>query len=364
MLTLDDSEALSSPARSVGKRGLARDHGCVAGDQPRPAGRAPDGRRRRIFLCGGGKHTGRAGGHADVADRQGPRGVARPARRCGAPAGDQGGRAMSGANTPNATSTWRSTARCRRRSLRGFDAWLDANPEMKARSGRFEADRDAAARRPSPAFWTNPRPKSSPRLVSGETCRRHRPPRRAVADGCRGEPASGRRRLAAIWRASAACGSSAQAEDRAGRGGDRGPRDLCRRKAARGRSRRQTTGTICSAGCPSGLGLKIVAPDLTADGFELSAAGFCLPGRSTAPHCCSTRTRGQRISVYVTAEGDEKAKGTSTAGHRRPERRLLAGQGMGLRRRGTLPEERLAEVGEERLPAASGRRRHGVSVAA
>lgn len=59
----------------------------------------------------------------------------------------------------------------------GFSAWLEANPDMKARSARFEADR-AALRDAFAGVLTEPVPDRLASLVKGEASR---PPRRALA---------------------------------------------------------------------------------------------------------------------------------------------------------------------------------------
>ena len=141
MLTLDDSEALSSPAEqaeSVASREIMDALQAISPDR-RAALR--DRRHRRIFLCRSRDDARRSGRHADVADRARPRGIARPARRCRAPAHHQGGRTMSRREFTERDIHMALDGELPEEERADYEAWLDANPEMKARSVRFEADR-------------------------------------------------------------------------------------------------------------------------------------------------------------------------------------------------------------------------------
>ncbi|TIL54623.1 MAG: anti-sigma factor, partial [Mesorhizobium sp.] len=58
------------------------------------------------------------------------------------------------------------------------------------------------------------------------------------------------------------------------------------------------------------VGLKLVAPDLAAQGFQLVGGRLLPAGESKAAMLLYEDAKGERISLFVTAESAEKTKGT------------------------------------------------------
>jgi anti-sigma factor RsiW len=91
-------------------------------------------------------------------------------------------------------------------------------------------------------------------------------------------------------------------------------------------------------------GLKLVAPDLTAQGFEL-LGGRILPGEeSPAALLVYKDAVGNQVSIYLTAEGKAKSKGTYMADGGRPVAVYWLDKGFGCAIVSALPDERQNEV--------------------
>ncbi|MDQ2632196.1 MAG: anti-sigma factor [Pseudomonadota bacterium] len=226
-----------------------------------------------------------------------------------------------------------------------FDAWLDANPEMKARSLRFEADRTRL--RDSFAGILDERtPDRLARLVTGEA----------------GKPAVGAPR----WRMAAAAallfalgagggylaggvgvlGLEAKAED-----------ELAEEAIAAHTIYAAEQRHAVEVGADDKdhllgwlskrLGLTLIAPDLSEEGFELVGGRLLPAGQKMAGLLLYEDPHANRISIYVTAEGKEKAKGIYKLETGGASAVYWLDEGWGCAIVGTLPRERLLDVGRK-----------------
>ena len=134
-----------------------------------------------------------------------------------------------------------------------FEPWLDANPEMKAMSGRFERDRARLAAALAPAAG-----RAGPARLdeAGVRARRQAAPPAGTRwrDGRRG--GGGLRAsaaLAAIWSGATGCGRARRLEDRMAEDAIAAHAIYAAERRTRSRSA-PTTRTIWSAGCRSGSG--------------------------------------------------------------------------------------------------------------
>lgn len=223
-----------------------------------------------------------------------------------------------------------------------FEAWLDANPEMKARNTRFTDD----ARRLREAFAG----------VLGEPV-----PERLVELVTDGKPRT-RPSWLAGWRSVAAAAVIFAAGITGGflAGTSGGPM----RGGAENELAERAIGAYVTYAVDRGravevggadrpylegwlskrTGLKLVAPDLTGDGFEL-LGGRLLPGtESPAALLVYKDQAGNQISIYMVAEGDAKTRGTYTAKAGGPTAIYWLNSNYGCAIVGSLPPERLDEV--------------------
>jgi len=92
------------------------------------------------------------------------------------------------------------------------------------------------------------------------------------------------------------------------------------------------------------VGLKLVAPDLTANGFQLVGGRLLPAGQGKAAMLLYQDDKGERISLFVTAESSENAKGTYALAEDGPQAVYWLDKGYGCAVVGSLPHERLAEV--------------------
>jgi len=88
----------------------------------------------------------------------------------------------------------------------------------------------------------------------------------------------------------------------------------------------------------------LIAPDLAAEGFEL-VGGRLLPyGGKPAAMLLYEDASKNRISVYVTGDGEAKARGTYADANGGPSAIYWLDEGYACAVVGTLPKERLADV--------------------
>jgi anti-sigma factor RsiW len=92
------------------------------------------------------------------------------------------------------------------------------------------------------------------------------------------------------------------------------------------------------------VGLKLVAPDLVAEGFQLVGGRLLPAGQGKAAMLLYEDAKGQRISLFVTADSSAKSKGTYMADADGPEAVYWLDKGYACAVVGSLPPERLSEV--------------------
>ncbi|UVK38072.1 anti-sigma factor [Mesorhizobium sp. AR10] len=222
-----------------------------------------------------------------------------------------------------------------------YDAWIDANPEMKARSVRYTADR-AALHAAFAGVLDEPVPARLSKVVAGEA-----PVRVAV-------PRS-RWWLVAAAAAVLVVGLGGYIAGIDGIGlGDQADDQLAEQAIAAhviyAAEQRHAVEVPASdkdhlqTWLSNRVGLKLVAPDLTAEGFQLVGGRLLPAGQSKAAMLLYEDAKGERISLFVTAESAEKAKGTYMAEQDGPEAVYWLDKGYGCAVVGSLPRERLAAV--------------------
>ncbi|MDF3153195.1 anti-sigma factor [Mesorhizobium sp. M7A.F.Ca.CA.001.09.2.1] len=222
-----------------------------------------------------------------------------------------------------------------------YDAWLDANPEMKARSARFTADR-TALRAAFAGVLDEAVPARLRKVVLGEA-----PVKAAV-------PRS-RWWLAAAVLLVAAGGLGGYLAGVDGIGQEDPAEDRLAEQAIAAHviyaaEKRHAVEVPASdkdhlqTWLSNRVGLKLVAPDLTANGFQLVGGRLLPAGESKAAMLLYEDGNGQRISLFVTTESTENAKGTYAATQDGPEAVYWLDKGYGCAVVGSLPRERLNEV--------------------
>jgi len=224
-----------------------------------------------------------------------------------------------------------------------YQAWLDANPDMKARSQRYAAD-NAALGSLFAAVLDEPVPTRLAAVVAGDT-----PARKA-------SPAWWRMAAAAVlvmavgiggfWLGASLPGTTPDADDRMAEqaiaahltfAGDKN-----RPVEVDGSNPDYLTGWLSKR-----TGLKLVAPDLSNNGFELLGGRLVPAGGNTAALMLYADAEGNRISVYVIAEGGERSKGTFTLASGGPEAIYWEDEGYGCVIVGTLPAQQLGVVARD-----------------
>ncbi|MBZ9820948.1 anti-sigma factor family protein [Mesorhizobium sp. CA4] len=224
-----------------------------------------------------------------------------------------------------------------------YDAWLEANPEMKAKSARYIADR-ATMRAALAGVMDEPVPARLRQVVLGEA------PAKASVWRSRWWLSA----AAAVMLAVGGLGGYVAGSDSVARGGD-GDDQLAEQAIAAhvtyAAEKRHAVEVPASdrdhlqTWLSNRVGLKLVAPDLAAEGFDL-VGGRLLPagGQGKAAMLLYEDAKGERISLYVTAESSETSKGTYTAETGGPEAVYWLDKGYACAVVGSLPPERLSDV--------------------
>ncbi len=91
-------------------------------------------------------------------------------------------------------------------------------------------------------------------------------------------------------------------------------------------------------------GLKVIAPDLTASGFDLLGGRILPSGDNVAGLLVYKDKAGNQLSIYLVGEGEQKAKGTYTAEEGGPTAIYWLIKGFGCAIVGSLPQGQLTEV--------------------
>jgi len=223
-----------------------------------------------------------------------------------------------------------------------FEAWLAASPEVAARYSRLAEDGNRL-RAALAGVADEPLPPALAKLVAGERSTRSRLP---------------------SWRAAAAAaaifvigGASGYLLGTGQLGIGASARDHLTGKAiaaheafatvdahaveVSGKDRDYLVGWLSKR-----VGLQVVAPDLAAEGFELLGGRVLPTEKGTAAQLLYQDGEGARVSIYMTAEGAAKARGTyDEDGSTRAIYWLDEGYGCAIV--GTLPQERLTGVARD-----------------
>lgn len=226
----------------------------------------------------------------------------------------------------------------------GFQSWLEGNPEMKARSLRFEADR-ARLRDTFAGVLHEPVPHALAGLVTGEA--KTRPAaaprwRMAAAAALLLALGAGGGYLAGVG----GLGAEAQSEEELAE-------DAIAAHTIYAAEQRHAVEVGANdkdhllGWLSKRLGLTLIAPDLTAEGFQLVGGRLLPAGQKTAALLLYEDAKGDRISIYVTAEGAEKAKGIYSDEAGEASAIYWLDKGWGCAVVGTLPREQLLDVGRK-----------------
>jgi len=223
-----------------------------------------------------------------------------------------------------------------------YDAWIEANPEMKAKSARYTADR-AALRAAFAGVLDEPVPVLFKQIVLGEGATR-------VAA-----------RHSRWWLAAAAAavlvvgGLGGYFAGIEGLGGENGGDDQLAEEAIAAHviyaaENRHAVEVPASDKdhlqnwLSNRVGLKLVAPDLVAEGFQLVGGRLLPAGKGKAAMLLYEDAKGQRISLFVTSDSSAKSKGTYAADADGPEAVYWLDKGYACAVVGSLPREQLAAV--------------------
>jgi anti-sigma factor RsiW len=220
-----------------------------------------------------------------------------------------------------------------------FEVWLDANPDMKARSIRYSADAEAL-RAAFAGVLEEPVPSGMVGMVVG---------------GAPVRPGWPRSRW---WLAAAAvvllavggaggylAGSSGSAVVEAA--DDRLAEEAIAAHVVYAAEKRHAVEVPASdldhmqTWLSNRVGLQLVAPDLTDDGFELVGGRLLPAGGSRAALLLYEDGQGNRVSLFVTAESAASGKGVYAQGNGGPRAIYWLANGYGCALVGSLPGERL-----------------------
>lgn len=223
-----------------------------------------------------------------------------------------------------------------------FDKWLADNPEMQARSARYEADgkalRDAFA-----DLLDEPVPARLAQMLADDS-----PARRL-------RPAS-RWWMAAAAAVLLAAGGAAGYFAGADRIGDVAPaRDRLAEEAIAAHviyaaETRHAVEVPASdkdhmeAWLSKRVGLKLVSPDLSPEGFHLIGGRLLPAGENRAAMLLYEDAGGNRLSMFITAEPAASGKGTYAETGRGPRAVYWLDKGYGCAVVGTMPENRLDPI--------------------
>lgn len=222
-----------------------------------------------------------------------------------------------------------------------FERWLEAHPEMKALSDRFAADRSMLAQALAPVL-DEPVPPRFSKLVLGEV-----------------KPA--RSRMVLLRNAAAAAAIFVV-------GGITGYLVADGGLLMEDQSVEQLTENAIgayvtyAANLPHVVdisaedrayleswlskrtGLKVIAPDLSASGFELLGGRVLPAGQDIAALLVYRDQAGNQLSIYIVGEGEEKTRGTYTPAEGGPTAIYWLNKGFGCAIVGSLPQGQLTEV--------------------
>jgi anti-sigma factor RsiW len=225
-----------------------------------------------------------------------------------------------------------------------FDAWLVANPEMKAKSLRFEDDR----KRLQAAFAGVLDEPVPGRLA-----------KRVIGEGVSSSTGWGRWRMAAAavlllalglgggyFAGHGVLGTGTSAEDKLSE-------DAIAAHMLYASEQRHAVEVGAGekdhllSWLSDRLGVTLVAPDLAAEGFQLVGGRLLPAGQKTAAMLLYENAKSERLSIYVTTEGAEKSWGIYEAESGGASAIYWLDKGWGCAVVGTLPQEQLLDVGRK-----------------
>ncbi|WP_421913766.1 anti-sigma factor family protein [Mesorhizobium sp.] len=223
-----------------------------------------------------------------------------------------------------------------------YETWLESNPEMKAKSVRYTADR-SALRAAFAGVIDEPVPARLRKALLGET------PTKGAAPRSRWWLSA----AAAAVLAVGGVGGYLAGIDHLGLE-DPAEDQLAEQAIAAhviyAAEQRHAVEVPASdkdhlqTWLSNRVGLKLVAPDLTADGFQLVGGRLLPAGQGKAAMLLYQDDKGERISLFVTAESSENAKGTYASAEDGPQAVYWLDRGYGCAVVGSLPHERLSAV--------------------
>ena len=221
-----------------------------------------------------------------------------------------------------------------------YEAWLELHPEMKARSQRYAADRDAMQRAVA-GVLEEPVPARLAKAVLGETRKR------APADSRWWLAAAAALLLTLGGVGGYLAGTRSVALE--------GPADQLAEEAIAAHviyaaEQRHAVEVPASDKdhmqnwLSKRVGLKLIAPDLATEGFQLVGGRLLPAAGNSAAMLLYEDGKGNRISVFVTAETARKSKGSYAHSDDGPRAVYWLDEGYGCAIVGSLPSERLNEV--------------------
>lgn len=225
-----------------------------------------------------------------------------------------------------------------------FERWLAVHPDMRALSDRFAADGGTLAAALAPVL-AEPVPQRFTSLLADE--RRSRRSRMVLLRNVAA--------AAAIFAAGGVAGYFVA--DDGFFGGDRSVDQLTENAIGAyvtfaaslphpvdvsGQDRAYLEGWLSKR-----TGLKVIAPDLSASGFELLGGRILPSGDNVAALLVYRDKAGNQLSIYVVPEGEEKVKGTYTAEQGGPTAIYWLSKGFGCAIVGSLPQGQLTEVARD-----------------
>lgn len=224
-----------------------------------------------------------------------------------------------------------------------YQAWLEANPDMKAKSQRYAADH-AALRNLFADVLEEPVPARLENAVNGEA-----PKRKPMAQWWRMAAAAAllvAGGLGGYVAGAGGLGGGADSDDQMAQlaiaAHQTFAADKNRPVEVDGTDQAYLTGWLSKR-----TGLKLIAPDLTSNGFRLLGGRLVPANGSTAALMLYADEQGNRISVYVTTEGTERTKGTYVLSGGGPEAVYWQAKGYGCAIVGTLPPDVLSVVAKD-----------------
>jgi anti-sigma factor RsiW len=225
-----------------------------------------------------------------------------------------------------------------------FEAWLQATPEMKARSLRFAADR-VRLREALAGVLEEAVPARLSRMATDE-----KPSPSARAQSWRYAAA------AALFLALGAGGGYLAGANGVGveaHAEDELAEEAIAAHTVYAAEQRHAVEVGADdkdhllAWLSKRVGVTLVAPDLQAEGFHLVGGRLLPAGQKTAGLLLYEDAKGDRISIYVTAEGKEKSKGIYRLETGGASAIYWLDEGWGCAVVGALPQDQLLDVGKK-----------------